>query len=110
MEDPRKFEIKNRTTAKDEETKSKTKKAVVAGLIILGAGAGIVLCGEAIDSSAITDLASNPAVSFAVAFAGIRGFGRMIAKARENSKKKKVENLFTDEQNTVGGNEDVRTK
>ena len=43
MEESRKFQIKDRKKAQDEQTKKKVKNAVVAGIVILGVAAGAVI-------------------------------------------------------------------
>ena len=112
--EPRKFEIKDRTTAKDEQTKSKVNKAVVAGVLILGAAAAVCFGGDIVD---FNEILNNDAVQFALVFAGARGVMRTIANARSNKKQKRQDDLqrIFDEveaeaKRELGGNEDVRTK
>ena len=112
--EPRKFEIKDRTKAQDEPTKSKVNKAVVAGILILGAAAAVYFGGDIVD---FNEILNNDAVQFALVFAGARGVMRTIAKARENKKQKRQDDLpqifdevEAEEKMRLGGNEDVRTK
>ena len=111
--EPRKFEIKDRTKAQDEPTKSKVNKAVVAGIVILGVAAGAVIGFDDIMFE-LQDLFSNEFTQFALVYAGAKCTVRSIAKHRENKKKKassELQAIFDEiDAEELGGNTDVRTK
>ena len=108
--EPRKFEIKDRKKAMDEQTKKKVKNAVVAGIVILGVAAGAVIGFDDIMGE-LQDLFSNEFTQFALVYAGAKC---TIAKHRENKKKKaaaELQAIFDEiDAEELGGNTDVRTK
>ena len=113
MEEPRKFEIKDRTKAKDEQTKSRVSKAVVAGVVILGGVAAVHFGGDLVDFG---EVLSVNVVSYGLIAVGIRSAIRGFAKAKENKKERRnaeLKQIFEEverEEMELGGNEDVRTK
>ena len=111
--EPRKFEIKDRKKAMDEQTKKKVKNAVVAGIVILGVAAGAVIGFDDIMGE-LQDLFSNEFTQFALVYAGAKCTVRSIAKHRENKKKKaaaELQAIFDEiDAEELGGNTDVRTK
>lgn len=114
MEEPRKFEIKDRTKAKDEQTKSKVNKAVVAGVVILGGVAAVHFGGDLVDFG---EVLNGNVVPYALVAVGIRSAIRMVANAKNRKKERRnaeLQQIFdevdAEEQMELGGNEDVRTK
>lgn len=113
MEEPRKFEIKDRTKPKDEKAKQKIRNTVAAGIVILGVVAGLHFGGVNSLSDFGDAISNNEAIQFALVFAGARGVMRVFAKAKENKKQKRqneIDAIFKEVEEEERGNEDVRTR